>query len=321
MINYTHKNRSINGYFYLLNYPPIEKDLCKIEMKALFDKSNEDKYIFSDKYITPSTSPFIKEMISIIYTGDTVEEIVDYIERDTLQSNDFKVVFLKFDINEACNDERMKSLITLGGAITGIPDLHNPKEIFGVTKINNKWIFGVFSKNNFNWHRFDIKPFSYSTSLSVKLARSLCNIASKGDNNCSIVDPCCGIGTVVLNGLDLGLNIRGFELLDKVACNARENLDYFGYERDTILKKDMHTINNHFNVAILDLPYGIFTATTANEQKALIRKCGEISDKLLLVSSFDMTETLMECNFVISDDCIVTKSNFKRYIYICNPII
>lgn len=311
-------HRNYINYFYLLNYPPVERDFCRLEMKALFGKSNEDKYIFSHKEISPSTSGFIKEMVSIIYTAETVEEIADFIKRDSLNSEDFKVVFIRFDVNEARYEERMKAVSLIGGAIQGEPDLHNPKEIFAITKIEGKWIFGVFSKNDFNWHRFDVKPFSYSNSLSVKVSRTICNIASKGDKNCRLVDPCCGIGTVVLNALDLGLDIQGYEILTKIAANARDNLQHFGYDRDKILRQDMLLIEETYDVAILDLPYGLYAATTLEIQKALIKGCGSIAKRLVLVTSEDMEDLINECNFTVEDSCTILKNSFKRYIYVLN---
>ena len=64
-------------YLYLINYnPKFEEELCMMEMKCLFNKIPENKYLFSDIYVNPSRSTFIKEMISIIYKEDSLEKIV-----------------------------------------------------------------------------------------------------------------------------------------------------------------------------------------------------------------------------------------------------
>ena len=55
-------SKNINRrYFYCINYPVFEEDLCKMEMKCLFNKIPSEKYLFSDYYVNPSRSPFIKE--------------------------------------------------------------------------------------------------------------------------------------------------------------------------------------------------------------------------------------------------------------------
>lgn len=49
-----------------------------------------------------------------------------------------------------------------------------------------------------------INPIPFSNSLDIRLARTLINIAGENDISKTIIDPCCGMGTVVLEGLALG---------------------------------------------------------------------------------------------------------------------
>lgn len=53
------------------------KKTCKMEMKYLFDRVPSEKYLFSDYYVEPSRSPFIKDMISIIYEEDSLAQITE----------------------------------------------------------------------------------------------------------------------------------------------------------------------------------------------------------------------------------------------------
>lgn len=307
-----------NNYFYLLNYPPEEKGLVALEMKALFNKVNSNKYIFSDKNYTADTSPFIKEKIDIYNRAKSFSELLDNLSISKLNNVDYKVVFLKFDTNEVSYDDRLSSLRALGMKISGTPNIKEPKIIYAVTKIEGEWIFGLYSKNSFNWHKFDKKPHSYSNSLPLRHARAICNLASKGDKSTKIIDPCCGVGTVVLNALDLGLNIKGFEILPQIACNSRNNLEYFGYKRDIIMQGDMHNIHDTYDVAILDLPYGLFTQTTFEEQKALIVKSLKISNELILITSEKAQRFIENLDCTILASCSLKKGNFIRYITIIN---
>ena len=95
------KNRCNNysRYFYSINYPTFEEALCMMEMRCLFDKTPSEKYLFSDEYINISRSPFIKEMISIIYEADSLEKILDNIVEDKLAYDDFKVCYIKQENN------------------------------------------------------------------------------------------------------------------------------------------------------------------------------------------------------------------------------
>jgi len=82
-------------YLYTTNYSTDEESLCKLEMKCLFNNQPDDKYFFSETYVDPSRSPFIKKCISMMYTGDTLKEIVDQIIIDKLTSINYKVSYIK----------------------------------------------------------------------------------------------------------------------------------------------------------------------------------------------------------------------------------
>ena len=41
------------------------------------------------------------------------------------------------------------------------------------------------------------------------MARALVNIAMKDNEEGTLIDPCCGVGTVVIEALDLGIKVKG----------------------------------------------------------------------------------------------------------------
>ena len=52
ILNIENKNNINRRYFYSINYPVFEEDLCNMEMKCLFNKTPHGKYLFSDYYLT-----------------------------------------------------------------------------------------------------------------------------------------------------------------------------------------------------------------------------------------------------------------------------
>ncbi len=304
-------------YFYIVNYPENEKELCEMEINSLFHKELNKKYLFSDKYINPSRSPFIKHSISVIYKESSLNSIIDNIKKDKLFFNDFKICYIKSEDLDVPYNDRLKSAKDIGFVITGFPNIHNPKIILGISKVNNFWIFGIYEKNDYKWHSHDNKPNSYSNALSTKISRALVNIAMEDNFNLKLVDPCCGVGTVVIEALDLGFNVKGYELSKPIAKNARDNIEFFGYKRDIIKSFNMHDIKEDFDVCILDIPYGLFSPITEKEQVNLIKTARRITKKLVIVTFEDMDNIIRDCNFKIVNRCCVSKNNFKRYISIC----
>ena len=301
-------------YYYYVNYQDYEENLARVEIKYLFNEEIDKKYLFSNIDINPSNSPFIKYKISIIYKGNTLDDIINKIVINKLSFEKFKVHYIKSEYNDIHYKERLEAAYKIGYVINGFPDLHNPEVNLAITKVNNLWILGKYIKNDCKWQKHDEKPFSYSNALSTRMARAIINIATSGNYDKKIVDPCCGIGTVVIEGLDLGVSIKGFEISKPIACNARNNIEYLGYNRDIILCDDMNNINEKYDIAIVDIPYGLFSPTTIDEQISIINKCREICDRLLLVSFENMDNLIEEAGFKIIDKISFSKNKFTRYI-------
>lgn len=318
-MNYNNLNnkKEFNNYFYIINYNrEFEEELCYMEINSLFQTRPHDKQFFSRKYINPSRSPFIKEVIKIKYEEDTLEEILLDIERDKLSYTKFKVCYVKNEHSDISYNERLISIRSIGMIINGEADIHNPDVMLGLTKVNGRWIFGEYEKNDFEWHIHDKKPYSYSNSLSLRVARALVNIAVEDDLNQKIIDPCCGVGTVVIEALSMGINAVGWELNESIAENAKRNLEFFGY-KNVITNGDMTTINEIFDTAIIDMPYGLFTPITREEQVSIIKASRTITKRLVIVTFEDMSDMVKEAGFEIIDTAQVAKGKFKRYISIC----
>ncbi len=316
ILNYKNDNMTYKRHVYFIKYPVFEEELCKLEMRCLFGKTPSEKYLFSDSYINISRSPFIKEMISIIYEEDSLEQILKNIIEDKLAYDDFKVCYVKLENGDVEYKERLNSLNKIGFVITGEPEMHNPKIILGITKISGKWIFGKYEKNDYEWHIHDKKPYSYSNSLGLRVARALVNIAVQNNLDWKLIDPCCGVGTVVIEALSMGINVVGYELNKSIAENAQRNLKFFGYE-NVVTNGDMNNIEKQYDVSIIDLPYGLFTPTTIEEQTSLIKSARRISKKLVIVTFENMDKEIIEAGFNIIDRSYVCKGKFKRYITIC----
>lgn len=312
------KNQGVikNKYFYSINYPVFEENLCKMEMKCLFNNIPDKKYLFSDNYVNPSRSPFIKDIISIIYEEDSLKEIVEKVIADELSYDDFKVCYIKVENGEANYEERLKSIREIGLVIIGQSEMHNPKVTLAVTKVNGRWIFGEYERNNYEWHIHDNKPYSYSNSLGIRVARALVNIAVGTNLELKLVDPCCGIGTVVIEALSMKIDVKGYEINNNIAQYAQRNLEFFGYN-NVIKNGDMHRIEEKYDVSIIDIPYGLFTPITLKEQIDIIKTARRISNKLVIVTFEDMDKYIKEAGFNIIDTCYVSKGKFVRYISIC----
>ena len=310
--------KNINGSFlYFINYQDNERELCKMEMRCLFNREINEKYFFSDIDINASKSPFIKSKIKIIYSDESLDRMVRKIKEDNLSYDDFKVSYVKSEQGDVQYEDRLEATRKIDFVVNGYPDMHKPRNPLAVTKINGLWIFGEYERNDFKWQKHNDKPYSYSNALGLRMARALVNIAMKDNEEGTLIDPCCGVGTVVIEALDLGIKVKGCEISKQIAYNARENVEFLGYLRDTIVCYDMHKIKDKYDSAIIDIPYGLFSPVTLEEQKAIIHTARNICEKMVIVTFEDMEKFIVEAGFSVIDKCVVPKGNFKRHILVC----
>jgi len=302
-------------YLYLLSSPKEYEELCLMEMRHIFDEPTSHKYHLTNEDIDVSRSAFIKSKVTILYSAKDISTIEEQMNTDDLHFDEYKIHYIKYD--SVPYQDRLDIMRTLGYAIIGTYNMQRPINEFVITKINDVWIFGKLKKNPNKYLTRRDKPHNYSNALDTVLAKALINIAIDNDFSLKLVDPCCGIGTVLIEGRALGIDIIGYEISPLVKINCNKNLEHFGFKPDT-KKIDMLKTNKHFDVAILDLPYGQFSFVTKDEQIALLKKTKEISDKSIIITMDDMSETLASIGYKILEKCQIKKSNaFSRYVSIC----
>lgn len=303
-------------YLYLISSRLEYTDLCDMEMRFIFGNTSNKNYHLTNTLIDISRSAFIKGKVTILYHEDTIQTIEQMMIKDNLYYDKYRIYFAKYD--KVPYKSRLESMRTLGFAINGDFSFENPENEFIITKVKDKWIFGTLEKNPNTWLSRRNKPFNYSHALNVKHAKAVLNIAISNNFDLKVIDPCCGIGTVIIEGRAMGIDIMGYEINPLVKQHCNINLEHFGFNPD-VTKTDMLKTKEHFDVAILDLPYGHFSKISREEQIALIRKTKEISDKSVIITMDDMSEIMMDLGFKIIDQCRIKKSNtFTRYVTVCN---
>jgi len=303
-------------YLYLINYIYNQEQLAKLEVQSIFEQKIDDKYYLTNQKIDLDRSIYIRGYIQIIYQSNTVEEIEQLIHLNHVSFEKYKIKYLRTQEHVEYN-EWLNALKILGTAITGEFSLHNPEVELAVSKINNTWVFGYHIRNHDIWKNRIHKLHNYSNALEVKLSKSLINIAINNDFSLKVIDPCCGIGTVFTEGVAMGVDITGYDINSNVISHANENLKYLGFDKK-VSCKDMFTITDNYDVAILDIPYGQFSLTSSKNQKDLIIQTRKISKKAIFISMDDMSSIYKECGFSILEQVTLPKSNsFKRHITIC----
>jgi tRNA G10 N-methylase Trm11 len=312
----------INKYIYSFRYDNTESALCKLESKCIFNKEEKNKLLFSDKKTDPSNSAFIKNRLDVISFAKDYSTLINEIKKERISFEGFKVEYLIFDGDTNGYAERLEKLKDIGYSIEGIPDYYNPTKNYALCCYEGIWCFGVLIKNNFTWLNHKQKPSSYSNSISINIAKALVNIATKTNNDIKLLDACCGVGTIMLEACFAGKNIEGCDINRKICNNARENLSHFNYIAN-VYHSDIKDISKRYDAAIIDLPYNLYSSATYIDIIHIIEATAKITDRLVIVSTADITNLILNTGFKISDYCSVYKrgkKSFARKIWVCEMI-
>ena len=209
-----------------------EHDLCQLEMRSFFGFHTTTNVLESSICVDPSRSPFMKERLEVLYEGDSTGEIEELVQNIELGSSTFKVMCLNTDVFDSTPKlglaERRAVEKEIGLQLSGEPDLDNPDQLFGIIQLGNRWAFGRYTKSESIWFQHQKKPHSYSTALSTRVARAVANIAAPHPEGVKVIDPCCGIGTVLVEALSMGIDIVGSDMNQLVVQGSRKNIEHFG---------------------------------------------------------------------------------------------
>ena len=307
------------AYIYTYAYSPEEQSLCKLEMRSFFSFDTDKNLLKSDRKIEPSRSPFMKGRLDVLCEGESIEDIVEWVKEIPEMESSFKVIYLKInDLQpEAKIDYQGQREIErkIGWEIQGQADVHHPERLYGVVAFEGRWHFGEYVIPEPVWFHHVKKPREYSTALSTRVARAVCNIAVPNPEGKKVIDPCCGIGTVLVEALSMGIHIEGRDINPIAVDGSKENIAYFGLS-GAVAVGPIAEITEYYDAAIIDLPYNVATTATPEDQLSILQEARRISEKTVIVTVETNDEMIREAGFEIVDRCVAKKANFIRQIII-----
>ena len=297
-----------------------EHDLCRLEMRAFFGFDVASNILISPLEIDPSRSPFMKERLDVLREADTLEELYRKIESVDSGNRTFKVLCLNStdlgDTKKIGHADRRKIERDAGLRIPGEPDLNEPQLTYGIVRQDGLWYFGEHKPSEAVWYEHQQKPHMYSTALGTRLARAVVNIAVPFPEGIRAIDPCCGIGTVLVEALSMDIAMKGRDINPLVVWGSRKNIKHFGLEGDVAIGP-IAEVADEYDVAIIDMPYNLFTHITDEGQLDILKEARRFTKKLVVVTIDTIDHMIHEAGFSIMDRCVAKKGTFSRQILVC----
>ncbi|GIQ68070.1 TRM11 family SAM-dependent methyltransferase [Xylanibacillus composti] len=309
----------MSTYLYTYARHEDERDFCSLKLRTLFRsdyiESDNGQAFVSKRGIDPGRSPFLKEQLQIVCADSDLDELARQVGACRIETASFKVQYMKTgqDVPYA---ERRDAERVVGWQVRGTAEMKNPDRVFGLARWESRWLFGPYRAGEAAWLRHADKPQQYSTALSVRTARALVNMAAPDARIRRLVDPCCGIGTVLLEALSLGMDIRGFDRNWMAVHGARRNLAHFGYP-DVVQVADIRGLVGEYDAVILDLPYNLLSKQSEQELAQMLKAARRLAPRAVIVSIGRIEEALDEAGWHTLDQSVWKKSSFVRHIWVC----
>lgn len=308
------------NYLYTYIRHVDEQELCRMEMRAFFGRDTESNILISSRKIDPSRSPFMTARLDIWAQADDFQ-LLEEKAAELAAGRSFKTVSLNdMDVpgtKKHGHSKRRRIERTIGLLIAGEPDLEFPEQLIGIIETDGTWYIGGLHQSASDWYAHQQKPHMYSTALSTRLARTAVNIAVPFPAGVRAIDPCCGIGTVLVEALSMGVAIDGRDINPLVVYGSRKNIAYFGLSGSVEIGP-IADVSERYDVAIIDMPYNLFTHITKEGQLAIIQEARRFADACLIITIENMDEMIGEAGFTIADRCLARKGTFSREVILCN---
>ncbi len=312
----------LKKYLYTFTYDKYETALSKLESTYIFTIADDNKLLWSDKEVDPFISAFIKQRLEVVVSNTDYSTLLQEIKELDIHNEGFKVEYLVLEGDSTAYDERLTKLKDIGYSIEGNPDYYKPTVIYTLCNFKGTWCFGPMTKDKFDWYKHSKKPRSYSNSISPNVAKSLVNLATKADRSKTLLDACCGVGTIMLEACFAGYSIEGCDINWKIVRNARVNLAHFAYET-VVYRSDIKDIDKRYDAAIIDLPYNLLSQATDETTAHIIRSSAQLAKRLVIVSIVDISEILKDIGLQLLDACSVGKRGktvFERQVWVCEGV-
>jgi tRNA G10 N-methylase Trm11 len=254
---------------------------------------------------------YVQQGLRTIAAAPSFDELIERVAATEFDAHRFRI-----DIHDPY---RLASWPTadmsmmLADGIPFSPDLKHPVRRFVVTVADGAFRFGEVVAESENSHRVhDDKPWTTSSSLTSQFARALVNLVPDAR---SIVDPCCGAGSIVLEAASLGLTAIGADWKPAMVGMTTKNLEHFGHE-PSVVKADSRQEMAQADAVVTDLPYG--QAITRDEAvvRGILQRAATAAPLGVFVAHRDITDWLTDAGYHdVEVVPVLKRKRFTRWVH------
>ena len=272
-----------------------------------------DGFAFCQRVETIPQAAYVRLGLRILTSGSTLSELIEAVAQADFTADDFRIEFCSLSPENLVSSQ--PAIFALANAIPFYPNLNHPKHRFLlVERHNGLWFGEILSECQHTYLQHDTKPYRTSTSLSSRLSRALVNLVTPQAR--SLLDPCCGTGSILLEAQALGLLVYGADRNQMMVGMTRENLAHFGYQA-VVEHADIRSYQRAADALITDLPYGQLLSADEEIIRPILEHGRNLAPLAVYVSGYNITEWLAAAGYdVIAVYPVIKRASFARYVHL-----
>ncbi|MGC9395127.1 MAG: TRM11 family SAM-dependent methyltransferase [Anaerolineae bacterium] len=255
---------------------------------------------------------YVRTGLRRIAQAPTFADLLDVLRRTPLDLDDFRVDALylsgRFPVSQ------QEAIIAAADAIHCRANLAAPRHrLLLVAQRETFWIGEIQAEATQSYAPHLRKPCHVSSSLEARVARALVNLVVPPAG--TLIDPCCGTGSILLEAAALGLPAYGADRNPKMVHMAQLNLLHFGYPPQ-VVSADARTWTQTAGALVTDLPYGRQLEPVEEDLPDILAQGARLAPLAVYVAGEDIVAQLTAAGYGDVEVLRLVKPNgFTRYVH------
>jgi len=290
-----------------------DRELALAEAAALTGgRPCAEKLVEADHAIDIDRSGYVSCGIEWLANGATIDQVCQDTRALGIASDGFglEVRRIPRGLPVSCRETADK----LALAIDGRPHLDDPSERFlAFATPEGIWFGRKMKCGRHDWRRFIRKPYDSSSALPAQAARAVCDLLIRGGE--SVLDPCCGSGSLLLHAAVLGARVTGHDINKKMVGATNKNLAHFGFGRAATLADATETTGD-YDIVLANLPYGNMSAVSPERSAQMVTNIVGRAPRGVLITTRDVSRDIEQAGAIIRQVIRLAKFSVTRLIFV-----
>ncbi len=209
---------------------------------------------------------------------------------------------------------RQAAIVAAADALPCRADVAAPRhQLLLVAQRETFWLGEILTESAHSYAPHLQKPCHVSSSLEARIARALVNLVAPPVS--TLIDPCCGTGSILLEAVSLGMTAYGADSNPKMVRMAQRNLLHFGYPPNVVCA-DARAWDQTADALITDVPYGRQLESAKKDLPDILAQGARLTPLAVYVTGENITPWLTATGYGDIEVLRLVKPNgFTRYVH------